>query len=74
MHVLLGDQVALQEALGKQQQINARSICMRSEVVDDSHRSVHVAEDLRRLARADPQRVNLSGSSARVSHTDWTRG
>lgn len=60
----LGDQVALQEALGKQQHIHSRRVRLPGEFVDDAQGGVHVAEDFRRLARTDPHLADLSAGYA----------
>jgi len=57
--VLVGHQVALQKALGKQQQIQPRLVRLPGKVQDDPDRRVHVTENLRRLTHADPHRLNL---------------
>jgi hypothetical protein len=61
--VLLGDEVPLQEALGKQQKVNPCGVRPRGEVVDDTHRRVHVPEDLWCLARTHPHPIKLSGQA-----------
>jgi hypothetical protein len=52
-HVSLGHQVALEEAFGKQQQVSAFGLRLLAESQDAGDGCVHVAEDLRRLARPD---------------------
>jgi len=51
--VSLGRQVALQEAFGKQQKVNALALPLPAESLDAAHGRVHITEDLRRLARPD---------------------
>jgi hypothetical protein len=65
----LADQVALQEALGKQQQLNVCPVRLPSEVVDDADRRVHVTEDLPRLARTDPHPAKLSRDRDGIART-----
>jgi hypothetical protein len=52
--VRLGNQVALQEAFGTQQKISALPPRLVAESLDAAHGRIHIAEDLRRLARPDP--------------------
>ncbi len=58
---MLGDEVALQEALGKQQQVDPGSRRLLSEALDGAQGRVHVGEDLRGLARADAHPATLYG-------------
>jgi hypothetical protein len=53
------DQVSLQEALRKQQQVHRSGICPASEILHDTQGRVDVSEDLGRLTSADPHRANL---------------
>jgi len=58
--VPLREEVALQEAFGKQQEIDFRGSRVFSETLHHLHRSVHITEDLRCLADPDPHHARLS--------------
>jgi hypothetical protein len=53
--MLLGDEVALQEALREQEQIHAVAVRFGGEVLDPLQGRFGIAEELRGLARANPK-------------------
>ncbi len=72
LHMLVGDQVALQEALREQQQIEPCRVRLPSEVAHDAYCRNHITENLRRLARTDQHQANLSAAKASVGRLSRT--
>jgi hypothetical protein len=66
-HMVVVHQIALQEALRKQQQIDVGRLRVHGELTDRVYRRIDVPKDLRRLTRPDQHPRNLPLAASRVA-------